>query len=147
LISSISDLILIFLQLLNLYLYVEGIEECMLLLFRSVLEFVTNLTEGEVVELFHRLPQGMSPTAVRELLALRHRTAHGIECYYERNFAQGMSYNSLLSVGDQIMSRAQATGASLSALWDYATNRAPGSLRTRVEHEGFAHVVRYTEDE
>ena len=120
----------------------------MLLLFKSVLEFVTSLTHREVIELFHMLPQGMSPTAVRDLLVSRqHWTADGAEATYERNFAQGMSYISLLPVGDQIMSRAQAAGASLSALWNYATNLAPGSLRNRVEHEGFAYVVRVTRDE
>jgi len=142
----ISLTLMFLMQLLKLYLCVEGVEECMLLLFKGVLEYVTSLTHREVIKLFHRLPQGMSPTAVRELLASLHWTAHGVEAAYERNFAQGMSYISLLPVGDQIMSRSQATGVSFSALWNYATNLAPGSLRNRVEHEGFTYVVRVTQD-
>lgn len=146
-------------QLLLLYFKAHecGDEECMLLLFKGVLCYVGRLSVEEVELQLRALPDKMSPEEIRKLLASTIWATQ--DAVHEMGFAQDVAYGARLPCGCMLaaavgrvasqglwsrVSRAEAAGLSLWALWIFSIDPVVGSLRDRVEHEGFL-MVRRTE--
>ena len=132
-------------------------EECMLLLFQGVLCYVSSLTVEEVELQLLALPESMSPSQIRELLASTVWAGQDGVQLSEACFAKDFAYRAKLPCGSTLavamgrsvlqgpwgpVSRAEAVGSSLWAQWIFSIDPDDGSLRSRVEHEGFLLVHR-----
>ena len=135
-------------------------EECMLLLFKGVLCYVTQLSLAEVEEQLLVLPGSMPPEQIRALLANTIWSAQDLASQHEALFAKQFSYRAKLPCGSMLaaamgtvvrcslskelpgVSRADAAGHSFTAQWIFSIDPAAGTLRTRVESEGFLLVER-----
>jgi hypothetical protein len=145
-------------QLLLLYLkarHDDEDEECMLLLFRGVLSYVAHLSLEQVEQQLRTLPAGMAPHSIRALLAGTVWAAQGEVQQQEVLFATRFAHRAKLPCGGMLatamglrhrpyplVSRADAAAHSLRAHWISSIDLAAGSLRSRVEEEGFTMVSR-----
>ena len=127
----------------------------MLLLFRGVLCYVAQLSLEQVEEQLLALPAGMPPDSIRALLARTVWAAHGADQQREVRFAKGFAYRAKLPCGNMLatamglrdspcppMAEADAAQHSLSAHRIFSIQVWAGSLRSRVEDEGFTVVRR-----
>ena len=126
----------------------------MLLLFRGVLDYVAQLSLEQVEEQLLTLPAGMPPGSIRALLAGTAWAAQGAVQQREARFAKTFAHRAKLPCGSMLaaamhlrdrpyplVSRADAAAHFLRAHWIFSIHLSPGSLRSRVEDEGFT-VVR-----
>jgi hypothetical protein len=136
----------------------------MLLLFKGVLCYVTRLSLEEVEQQLVALPASMPPEQIRALLAQTIWAAQDPASQREALFARHFSYRARLPCGSMLaaamskraarcaltedgqprVSRADAAGHSFAAHWIFSIDAAAGSLRARVESEGFLLMKRAT---
>ena len=127
----------------------------MLLLFRGVLCYVAQLSLEQVEEQLRTLPAGMPPDSIRALLVRTVWAAQGEVQQSEVLFAKRFAHRAKLPCGGMLaaamglhdrpyplVSRADAAGHSLRAQWIFSIDPSAGSLRSRVEDEGFTLVRR-----
>ena len=133
----------------------------MLLLFKGVLHYVTQLSLKEVEEQLLVLPASMPPQQIRTLLAHTIWAEQDPALQREALFAKQFSYRAKLPCGGMLaavmskgaaqcslsnefpkISRADAAGLSFTAHWIFSIDTAAGSLRATVESEGFLLVKR-----
>ena len=125
----------------------------MLLLFKGVLCYVTQLSMEEVELQLLALPALMAPDRIRALLAATIWAAQETVQQYELCFSEEFAYRAKLPCGSMLaaamgganlngVSRADAAGHSLTAQWIFSINPVAGTLRSRVESEGFLLVQR-----
>jgi hypothetical protein len=127
----------------------------MLLLFRGVLSYVAHLSLEQVEEQLLTLPAGMPPGSIRALLAGTVWAAQAAVQQREVLFAKSFAHRAKLPCGSMLaaamgwrdsphplVSRADAAAHSLRAHWIFSIQLSAGSLRRRVEDEGFSMVRR-----